>query len=387
MTREEYILLYEKYVDGRCTVEEIKILENYKDDFSIDTVYYWDEAKLGNEELFKRKALSRVQQQIKQSKIVRFNWKKYAAACAVFVVISSISVFLYNTNQDIELKPVAIKKESTEPPSNMPVLTLDDGKKISLTDSSIDLVYNETGGVISKPEGNELVYAEMSGRDNGIKYNTLSVPKGMSYKVALSDGSTVWLNAGSTLRYPVVFASFERKVELYGEAYFEVEKNETKPFKVIVNKSEVEVLGTIFNINAYHKEVTRTTLLEGSVRLKGERSQVILKPGQMGVDSGAGTIALRKANVESITDWKNGLFMFDDENLESILEKVAQWYGVEIQYIGKASSDYLYYGRLERTVPLEEILKSIQLTGKAKFEIVTDKMSGKERRVIVTSYK
>ncbi|ERJ58337.1 hypothetical protein M472_06110 [Sphingobacterium paucimobilis HER1398] len=388
MTREEYILLYERYLDGKCSVEELETLENYKDDFSIDTISYWHAEKMGNEEVFKKNSLVKIRQQINinKAKVIRFSWKKYAVACVALLVLFSISVRLYQTGRDTEVERTIVTTKRLERKNVLaPLLTLSDGEQISLSDSTIGSIYTEGGELITRQAHKELVYTEMSDEVGAMRYNTLSVPQGMSYKVVLSDGSIVWLNAGSVLKYPVVFASSERKVELSGEAYFDVERNELKPFRVIVNESEVEVLGTAFNVNGYDKDITRTTLVEGSVKLKGVRSKVILKPGQMGIDTKSSTIELKKVNVESVIDWKNGLFTFDDENLESILEKVSRWYGVEVEYVGKVSSDYLYYGRLERTVAIEEILKSIELTGKTKFEIITDKASGKERRIIVTT--
>ncbi len=390
MTREEYILLYEKYLNGKCSNEELQFLENYNDNFSIDTVSYWDTARMGDEEAFKKKALLKIESQINKDKVVGFRWKRYVSVAAVLAIISSV-LLLYKYIQDDKDSSkiiVAKKKEKLiEQTESIPILTLNDGEKISLGDSSVDAIYTEKGGMISRKGNNEIVYTEASNVDKIPRYNTLEVPKGMSYKIVLADGSIVWLNAGSVLKFPVAFVGKERKVELLGEAYFDIAKDKLKPFKVIANKSEIEVLGTEFNVNAYQKDITRTTLIEGVVKLNGAKSKAVLKPGQMGIDTKTGSIELKKANIESIIDWKEGLFIFNDENLETILEKVSKWYGVEIEYKGETPSDYLYYGKLERTVTLDELLKSIELTGKVKFETVQEAVQGKERRIIVTTYK
>jgi len=198
----------------------------------------------------------------------------------------------------------------------------------------------------------------------------------------LPDGSNVWLNAESSLTYPTSFSSFiERKVELKGEAYFEVAHNKEKPFIVHTlslsedMNQEIEVLGTHFNINSYENEdAIKTTLLEGAVRIKTPRTEAILKPKQQ---SSLGKHGLRVVTIdtEGAVAWKNGYFMFDDEGLESIMRKIARWYDVEVEF-QKVNKEQMFSGTVSKFTDVAKVLNKLELTGGVHFEII-------ERRIIV----
>jgi ferric-dicitrate binding protein FerR (iron transport regulator) len=192
----------------------------------------------------------------------------------------------------------------------------------------------------------------------------------------LSDGSKVWLNAASSLRFPASFAGKERKVELLGEAYFEVAKNAAMPFKVKVNGMEVEVLGTHFNINSYENESTvRTTLLEGSVKINNNNSSSLLKPGQQAQVNKAGEIKIiNNVDVEEAIAWKEGKFQFDRADIHDIMRQLARWYDVDVEYKGSVSSHF--GGTISRDVNLSQVLNMLHLTGEVKFQI-------EDRKVIV----
>jgi len=189
--------------------------------------------------------------------------------------------------------------------------------------------------------------------------------------LTLSDGSKVWLNAASSLRYPASFVGNERKVELTGEGYFEVAKNASMPFKVnVAGKGEVEVLGTYFNINSYADEATiNTTLLEGKVKVSALNNQQTLSPGQQAQIAGDGQINLNKnVNVEAVMAWKNGKFIFENADIKSVMRQVEKWYDVEIVFNGNITTEE-FVGIISRNVNVSQILKMLEKTGTVKFEI------------------
>jgi ferric-dicitrate binding protein FerR (iron transport regulator) len=208
-----------------------------------------------------------------------------------------------------------------------------------------------------------------------LAYNTIATPRGGQYQLVLADGSKVWLNASSGLRYPTAFTGKERRVELTGEGYFEVAKNASMPFHVQVNQMDVEVLGTHFNINAYDDEsAVKTTLLEGSVKVvKRETANVkenpiVLQPGQQAEMKPHSPLAINHSpNIEEVMAWKNGLFQFKAAGIETVLRQAARWYDVEFVYKGNIPEKFS--GQISRSANAEQLLKILELTGKVKFEI------------------
>src|SRR5690606_94907 len=204
-------------------------------------------------------------------------------------------------------------------------------------------------------------------------YNILETPRGGQYKLLLPDGTSVWLNSSTTIRFPVEFAGMERRIELSGEAYFEVTPNKAKPFIVVTPEEEVEVLGTHFNVSAYPDELSRTTLVEGKVKVslqeaKGRgASSVILLPGQQGIVTNNG-INLQSVTIEDAVAWKNGNFMFNDEEISSVMRKIARWYDVEIVYADPVHQIKIW-GSLSRFKDISEVLQVIELTKLVKFKV------------------
>jgi transmembrane sensor len=211
-------------------------------------------------------------------------------------------------------------------------------------------------------------------------YNTIAVPRGGRYQLLLPDGSHVWLNAASTLRYPSAFTGAQRRVELDGEAYFEVsslpaspggggEKTARMPFIVQVNGTEVEVLGTHFNIMAYKDEASiNTTLLEGAVRVSKDDHHQLLKPGQQAQLHPSGAITLvKKADTEKAVAWKNGAFKFDGSDIGTIMRQAARWYDIDVEYKGKVNEEF--YGTIGQEMNLSQILSVLEKTGLVHFTI------------------
>jgi len=202
-------------------------------------------------------------------------------------------------------------------------------------------------------------------------YNRIQVPYGGQYQLELPDGTKVWLNAGSSLRYPVSFTGHERKVELTGEGYFEVAKNKTMPFRVQTSKQVVEVLGTHFNINAYNDDPSvKTTLLEGSVKVTQNTMGTfkMLKPGQQSVLKN-NELQVKEADTEEAVAWKNGLFLFNDQSLDEIMHQVSRWYDLQIVFDDVSLKTQRFGGSISRFKNVSQLLQVLESTGSVHFKI------------------
>jgi len=372
MTREEYSALYEKYLSGLCTQEEKEAIENYQDSFDLDS-HYWIKEQMGEQEFIKETIHARLLASIashKRRQIIRI-WS--AAAAAIILILSSGLYF--NTLK--KKTPVLVQTESPRfkndvlPGDNRAILTLDDGSKINLDDAKNGFLASEENTDIRKTGSGQLEYSTGDKLNEAVKYNTLSTPMGGQYQLALPDGSKVWLNSGSSIRFPTSFTGKERIVELKGEAFFDIKKNKKMPFIVHTNNSmDIRVLGTQFNVMAYDDEKNiNTTLLEGAVQILKESGTAYLEPGQSAtLNKGTGKIKVAPADIDEAVAWKNGFFIFSNENIESIMRKVSRWYNVEVNYQGNLSNKD-FVGTISRDKNISEILKMLELTGAIHFRI------------------
>src|SRR5690606_3025962 len=206
--------------------------------------------------------------------------------------------------------------------------------------------------------------------------NTITVPRGRKLEVILADGTKVWLNSASIFTFSPVFPEKERRVEISGEAYFEVAPDKTKPFRVKTSQHEVEVLGTHFNVMAYPEEqISQTTLLEGQVKIRKDGEEVLLEPGEQAETWSGGKkgVTVQTANIEKIMAWKNGVFIFDGEKLEQIMQQVARWYDVDVIYEEEIPSIVLA-GMVSREDSLERLLGILEKAGKVNFAIEGNKI-------------
>ena len=298
---------------------------------------------------------------------------RIAAAAVLFFAISLAVVFLLKQDAAKEngmaKKPAGVSKErQIVPGGDKAVLTLSDGSQIVLDSASNGDLAQQGGSTIIKI-GGRLNYAA-NGQSSQVLYNTITTPRGGQYQVELADGSKVWLNAASSLRFPTAFAENVRTVELSGEGYFEVAHDPAKPFYVKVNDLEVQVVGTHFNINGYANEpAVKTTLLEGRVRVKNSRKHVFLNPGQQAVVSAAqdDLRIIDDVDVEEVVAWKNGRFLFNSTDLEAIMRQAARWYDADVQYEGKTAETFS--GSLPRTENITQLLKIMEATEKVSFRI------------------
>lgn len=374
MTQEDYIKLYEKYQEGKLTEDEEQSLLNYHDDFEL-AEYQWDEEKMGVKANVQAEIYSQISKEIHKTSSKRnFTW-----LAAASILLAVFSLFYYFQSQDKNLNDNQIVKktliqEELKPGKNRAILKLSDGSEIVLNETKDGFVKYDGNAKINKQ--NDLLSYKSGDNTNESVFNMIYTPKGGQYKVELEDGTKVWLNAASSLRFPTVFNDDKRVVELQGEAYFEVAKNKNKPFKVLVNdashhkKMEVEVLGTHFNIQAYHNEDFKTTLVEGAVKVNNQsQNSFILTPGEQStLSSKSEKLVVKKANVKEALAWKNGLFIFDKEHIYTIMNKISRWYDVEIVYEGNMENKE-FVGTISRDESLSEVLKTLELTGTIKFKV------------------
>ena len=294
-----------------------------------------------------------------------FGWWKFAAAAVVLLVGFAAFFKFQKSGND---HPVAvIKSEITDipPGGNRALLTLSDGSTIMLDSAKNGLLTKQGSAEITKTDDGHLVYKLMNGAKNiaDNQMNMLSTPKGGQYQLTLPDGSKVWLNASSSIRFPAVFSDNERIVEITGEAYFEVAKNKKRPFRVFFSGSEVEVLGTVFNVMAYQDEQsTKTTLVEGAVALKNGGRKKRLKPGQQGSVFSSGEIVMTAVDMEAAIAWKKGLFYFRDAGIEEVMRQASRWYDIDVSYTGKIPVRQ-FTGKVARNVNISELLNMLRYVG------------------------
>jgi transmembrane sensor len=302
--------------------------------------------------------------------------KKWAVAASILILFATGAWFiLFNTKSDSPQLSKA-KQKSTEdiqsiaPGGNKAVLTLADGSVINL-DSAKNGTLTQQGNIkiIKGEDGQLLYYVDREGAT--IKgYNTISTPRGGKYEIVLADGSKVWLNAASSLKFPASFTGKTREVILTGEGYFEVAKNAFMPFHVKVNNMTVEVLGTHFNVNAYEDESSiATTLLEGSVKIKKDipakssSQSLVLEPGEQAELAKDGKLNINHhANIQEVIAWKNDNFEFNNAPVTDIMRQISRWYDVEIDYRGPVPTHQLT-GKISRSVDLNQLIDMLAYTG------------------------
>jgi transmembrane sensor len=381
--------LFSKYLEGNCSAEEIDELLDYfgssekktgLNDLILDA--------LQSEEMDERS--SAVAQDIVASvdvsllKEVRLRegsyigtrklWSRIAVA-AVTVLSLGLGLYFYANRVKVD-KDTLIASNDIAPGSVGATLTLANGKKIVLSGAQNGELAKEAGVVISKSADGQLLYVISSERsdERSISINTLSTAIGETYSVVLGDGTKVWMNAGSVLKYSSGLAWMpKRTVELTGEAYFEVAKDKSRPFIVSSGSQAVEVLGTHFNINTYDGKGVATTLLEGSVRVSSGGVVKVIRPGEQAVSYGGG-INVAQVEAEDIVAWKEGYFMFDSEPLEIIMGKLSRWYGVKVEFAEPSLKQRTFLGSMSKYVNISQVLTKFNAAGKTEFVLIGDKV-------------
>ena len=287
----------------------------------------------------------------------------YALAAAIIVsVIAGIYLYKGNGNKGSN-KTIAVQRD-IQPGSDMATLTLSNGQQVVLGRDGADTAINKQVQVLRKD--GQLVYANNAAVKE-LVYNTLTVPRKGQYKLTLPEGTKVWLNAESSIRYPVSFIGNERKVFVTGETYFEVAKDKDKPFRVVANNVTVEALGTQFNVNAYNNEpFLAATLVEGSIKVTNGAKENILKPGQQ-AQVRRGDFTVVNTAIDDVTAWKDNRFKFSGTSIDEIMRQVERWYDADVVF--KDAVNLHLTATINRDVPVSKLLHILEQTGQVHFKI------------------
>ncbi len=396
----EYLLTYIQSGDDKVFMEEL-IETGLEAEDGVLTVGEESRERLAQ---IRQNISNLILADIRSKPVVKRNdLRLWIAFAASLLIVLSVTFYTLNNKKD---KHGQYANGKTDLPAgrNAAVLTLGNGRRILLSGAANGQLAKETGVTITKTKDGQLVYeiaSEVSQPGNrpganpgqAVAYNTLSTANGEQYMVILPDLTKVWLNAASSIKFPATFTGLnKRKIELRGEAYFQVKHNSKQPFLVLAKNQIVEDIGTAFNINSYDDEaVVKTTLVEGSARISPspqptpysviandaqlrrqspaneKQASVVLKPGEQAINNG-GKIGIEPADTESDLAWKNGDFIFNDEPLESVMRKVSRWYNVEIIYADNVPKHFAIGGFVSRSRPLSVVLETIEKTKKVTFK-------------------
>ena len=393
---KKYLELAEKWLNNTITPqEEIKFSEWYN--ANQDNVVILSAAFAQNEDVLKKRILQNIQKRKeKTGKEISMRSHSFirAAAAAILILLAGGAWYYFHQKPEAGIakndSDADRFKNDMSPGGDKAVLTLADGSKIILDNAKNGTLAQQGNTKIIILDAGQLAYNSQGVKTNGeVLYNTISTPKGGQYQVILPDGSKVWLNAASSLRFPTAFVGKQRNVEMTGEAYFEVmplspKGGQKMPFIVQVNSPatggdggmNVQVLGTHFNVMAYNDELdVKTTLLEGGVKVTKGTAVGLLKPGQQAkTGKNTGNIKISTADTEEAVAWKNGLFDFNNEDIGIIMRQIERWYDVEVSFRGNIANRN-FTGFVSRNSNVSQVLKKLELTGEVHFKIEGKKIA------------
>jgi transmembrane sensor len=378
--------LFKKYIDNRCSPGELKLLLKEFDEGMNEEVLKnlirqqleandeWLSSDTSGLEKLLEESFNKIKTRIESGNkneiapvvpITKRKWFRIAAA-AVFILVVGTTFYLLNQSKKVQ---PAISKQQAQPDvapgSNKAILTLANNSVVVLDSAQNGTLTQQGNAKVVKLTDGQLAYNSSNEKSTENLFNTITTPKSGQYKLILSDGTMVWLNAASSIRFPVSFTGNERKVEITGEAYFEVKHNDKMPFKVKINRTigsggEVLDVGTSFNINAYDDEgAVKTTLIEGAVTVSDNNTTMKLVPGQQSILDSRGELTLNKSvNTEEITAWKEGYFHFENADLKTVFRQVARWYDVDVVYEGP-ETNHTFFWVMKRSNSLKKVLEAM----------------------------
>jgi transmembrane sensor len=371
--------LLQRYQQGSCTASEIELVESWYQQLIKTSEWKWND---GEKEMMQQILEARIMKQIndsakkEKSSVFTLPHFRWWAAASVVALFGTLGYFMFFTGTG-KPEPIAkvLPNDIQAPQVNRAMITLANGQKIYLDSSRNGSLAVQGNVQLVKLASGQISYQHESGTNSGkMEYNTLSNPKGSKViNMVLSDGSKVWLNAGSSLTYPVSFMGSERRVSVEGESYFEVAHNASMPFIVNNGSVDIRVLGTHFNVNAFHDDGqdVKVTLLEGSVKINNGNATGLLKPGQQALVNNEVKIK-SDVDLDLVMAWKNGYFQFDNASLQHVLKEVSRWYDVDVVYEGKNQPRF-FEGEIQRDLNLTEVLKILQ-KNKVHFRIEGKKL-------------
>lgn len=387
--RRELLQLFRKYLKGEATPDEQRFVETWYDSFD-QVSENAANAGIPDEQLLEKRLERQIRQKINERESPTL-WQtlrgtllsgKVAAAMLLLMLAGAWYYLSKPGKPQPEALPIALQDLS--PGGDRAILTLSDGRQITLDSATTGLLARQGNTMVSKVADGLVSYKKEGSAPNQ-DYNTISALAGGKYSVVLSDGSRVWLNAESSITFPTAFAGNERSVKITGEVYFEVSKDRQRPFFVQVGEvQKIKVLGTRFNVNAYGDNgAVMTTLLEGSVQVNAQQAgiaAVTLRPGEQSSITRTGKVSVQEnVNTEEIIAWKNGFFQFENAGIQTIMQQFGRWYDVDVSYEGKIP-DQRFNGKIDRNVNASDALEILRFTG-VNFRI--ERLPGKDKKGVI----
>lgn len=376
ISREEIQKLAYKWKNNTITPEEKEKLDNWYQEHSKEQLTW---AKDNNEEALRERLLRNILIKNGNYKLRKMQLSRtvYKYAATVLVVVAfGIWFFLNNKDVDIKTETVVQSTINIDPGKETATLVLGDGTELQLDTVSNGLISTNDAVEINKTGAAVNYQNEQSLKDEKqpVKYNTIYTNRGNQFQIILADGTKVWLNSESSIRYPTQFNGNTREVELTGEAYFEVVKNKQQPFYVNAKGIEVEVLGTHFNVNAYADEpLIKTTLVEGSVKVSRKDNSVLISPGEQAMAANSETgIKVLKVDVQQVLAWQQGFFEFTNISLPEIMRQISRWYNIDIK-LEDGKYNERFGGRINKNLNLEKVLELLKTSG-IEFEMKEDRV-------------
>ncbi|MEQ9290170.1 MAG: DUF4974 domain-containing protein [Cyclobacteriaceae bacterium] len=365
-----------KKIEGRATAEEEEFLQQWLEESEEHKKYFhrandfYQNGSAFENGLDSQAAWNEIKKQTDRPSSKPLKWIRLAASVAASLVLLLGIIFTYQQIKK-ETEQVGIVEQTIEPGSAKATLILNDGKKYDL--SKGEKVTIQEGNTNIESEGTSLAYTRSNQEATEETYNTLVIPKGGEFYVELSDGTKVWLNAGSTFKYPTNFIGQNRVVELSGEAYLQVARDESRPFLVKSAGQTIQVLGTEFNVSAYpDDDHVVTTLVEGKVRVSGDNmgsEQVLLPNHQSIMEKTTGDLSQKAINPQHYVSWRSGNFYFQDNSLDQIMKVLARWYAIDVFYDNEAVRNVKFTGGFKRYDSFEKVQQLIEKTNEVKFKI------------------
>lgn len=354
MDPKEVENLFERYINGEATPEEQALVE----------AWYLTHGDKGTAPLAKQveadrqETLTSLLSQIQRKRLL---WPRIAAAASILVFMG-VGLWFFVLHKKLPNRQPAVNslaQKTIVPGGNKATITLSNGATVVLNNNQTGRLATQGNMQINQTQDGQIRYTDAGADGNNsaeLMYNTATTPRGGQYEFVLSDGTKVWLNASSSIRFPVAFKGNERRVQITGEVYFEVAHNAAMPFRVEARGQTVEVLGTHFNVNAYDDEASvKTTLLEGSVRVTAQGAGATIKPGEQS-ELKDGKISVSDVDVDNVVAWKNGYFSFKDDNLQAVMRQISRWYDVDVAYDGNIP-ERRFSGEIARNANISQILE------------------------------
>lgn len=356
--------LAKKVLAGKASEEERLFLEEYYNVFEKQAGIQ-QELTSGELESLQQLVLERIHHRMDVYEMPRRqvfrNWRRLAVAASFLLIAGVVLLFVARKQPKSRIAQQIPVTTDVLPGGNKATLMLDDGSTIVLDEMKKDSLVQQGSMQVRKSADGLLIYsvAGHPASAEAVIYNTVTTPRGGQYQVALPDGTRVWLNAASSIRFPTRFVQDQRTVSITGEVYFEVAHRPAQPFVVTAGATTVQVLGTHFNIKAYADEsVIKTTLAEGSVKIVNAGKTAVLKPGEQLQSGGSLFKIMQHVDVEAELAWKNGLFYFKNDGIEAVMKQVERWYNVEVQYNGTIPAKQ-FTGTIPRSATLSELMEML----------------------------